>query len=54
MKKYINISVLEAAKIRVQKSFDEFEKLYISFSGGKDSMYAIHLAQNQGHDVVWA
>ena len=27
-------------------------KLACLFSGGKDSMYAIHLAQNQGHDVV--
>ena len=27
-------------------------KLACLFSGGKDSTYAIHLAQNQGHDVV--
>ena len=27
-------------------------KLACLFSGGKDSMYAIHLVQNQGHDVV--
>ena len=27
-------------------------KLACLFSGGKDSTYAIHLAKNQGHDVV--
>ena len=27
-------------------------KLACLFSGGKDSTYAIHLAQNQGHDVA--
>jgi len=27
-------------------------KLACLYSGGKDSTYAIHLAQNQGHDVV--
>ena len=27
-------------------------KLACLFSGGKDSIYAIHLAKQQGHDVV--
>jgi len=47
MKKYINTNVLEAAKIRISKSFDEFEKLYISFSGGKDSTVMLHLVMDE-------
>lgn len=39
----LEISVLEAAKRRIKESFDLFEKLYISFSGGKDSSVMFHL-----------
>jgi predicted phosphoadenosine phosphosulfate sulfurtransferase len=39
----INISVLEAAKDRISKVFDDFERIYISFSGGKDSSVMTHL-----------
>lgn len=39
----LQISVLEAAKDRIEKSFDMFERLYISFSGGKDSSVMFHL-----------
>lgn len=39
----LNISVLEASRDRISKSFDVFEKLYISFSGGKDSSVMFHL-----------
>lgn len=40
---YIDKSVLEASKERVSESFDNFERLYISFSGGKDSSVMTHL-----------
>ena len=40
---YLNKSVLKAAKERVSKTFDDFEKCYISFSGGKDSTVMTHL-----------
>lgn len=40
---YINKNVLEASKERITKIFDDFEKLYISFSGGKDSTVMTHL-----------
>lgn len=39
----IDCNVLEAAKERVKKAFDEFQRLYVSFSGGKDSSVMLHL-----------
>lgn len=36
-KKYLGCSVLEAAKKRIEKVFDDFPKIYVSYSGGKDS-----------------
>jgi predicted phosphoadenosine phosphosulfate sulfurtransferase len=42
-KLYLDKSVLECAKDRVSKAFNDFEKLYISFSGGKDSTVMTHL-----------
>ena len=43
----LKISVLEAARERISKSFDLFEKLYISFSGGKDSSVMFHLVMDE-------
>lgn len=43
LKKYLNINVLEAAQKRISYIFDNFEKIYISFSGGKDSSVMTHL-----------
>lgn len=40
---YQDHSVYEAAKKRISESFDYFERLYISFSGGKDSTVMTHL-----------
>lgn len=39
----LQISVLEASVKRIATAFDLFEKLYISFSGGKDSSVMFHL-----------
>jgi predicted phosphoadenosine phosphosulfate sulfurtransferase len=36
-------NVLEASVERIKKTFDDFEKIYISFSGGKDSSVMTHL-----------
>jgi predicted phosphoadenosine phosphosulfate sulfurtransferase len=47
MKKYINKTVLEATKERISLAFDEFEKLYVSFSGGKDSTVMLHLVMQE-------
>lgn len=46
-KSYLELSVLEATKIRISKSFDCFEKVYISFSGGKDSTVMMHLVMEE-------
>ena len=39
----IDRNVLEAAKDRVRKAFDKFQRIYVSFSGGKDSSVMLHL-----------
>tara|TARA_B100000963_G_scaffold132989_1_gene115836 strand:- start:5939 stop:7150 length:1212 start_codon:yes stop_codon:yes gene_type:complete len=44
---YINKNVLEASKERIKKIFDDFEKFYISFSGGKDSTVMTHLVLDE-------
>lgn len=46
-KKELDISVLSAAKDRISKTFDDFERIYISFSGGKDSTVMTHLVLNE-------
>lgn len=43
-KKYLKIDVLTAARERIKVVFDYFEKIYLSFSGGKDSSVMMHLA----------
>jgi predicted phosphoadenosine phosphosulfate sulfurtransferase len=40
---YQDITVLQAAKNRISKVFDDFSRIYISFSGGKDSTVMSHL-----------
>jgi len=46
-KKELNITVLEASKNRISKIFDDFNKIYISFSGGKDSTVMTHLVMDE-------
>ena len=46
-KKYIDKSVLQASKERISNIFDNFEKYYISFSGGKDSTVMTHLVMEE-------
>ena len=43
MKIYCDENVFEASKDRVKYIFDEFENIYVSFSGGKDSGVCMHL-----------
>lgn len=47
MKNYISISVLEAAENRIEKTFNMFDKIYISFSGGKDSTVMLHMVMKE-------
>jgi predicted phosphoadenosine phosphosulfate sulfurtransferase len=39
----LDINVLEASKERIQFTFDNFKKIYVSFSAGKDSTVMLHL-----------
>lgn len=43
----LGISVLEAARKRISYTFDNFEKIYVSFSGGKDSSVMLHLVMDE-------
>lgn len=43
IKRYLETSVLDEAKKRVDTVLDNFDKCYISFSGGKDSTVMTHL-----------
>jgi predicted phosphoadenosine phosphosulfate sulfurtransferase len=47
IKKYQKKTVLEASIYRIVKIFDDFEKIYISFSGGKDSTVITHLIMDE-------
>lgn len=43
LKKYRNVNVLDAANERISEVFDNFERIYVSFSAGKDSTVMLHL-----------
>ena len=43
----LGVNVLEAAKKRVVYIFDHFRKIYLSFSGGKDSTVMLHLVMDE-------
>ena len=51
----IGIDVLTAARRRISQVFDDFPRIYVSFSGGKDSGVMLHLvmqeAMNRGRKV---
>lgn len=44
---YLGNNVLEMAKQRIEYVFDNFKKIYVSFSGGKDSSVMTHLVMNE-------
>lgn len=46
-KKYLEADVLAAAKERVSWTFDNFQKIAVSFSGGKDSTVMLHLVAEE-------
>jgi len=47
VKKYNETNVLDAAKKRIQIVFDNFERIYLAFSGGKDSTVLFHLVMEE-------
>lgn len=46
-KKPLGINVLEAARQRISKVFDDFPRIYVSYSGGKDSTVMLHLVMEE-------
>jgi len=44
---YLQSSVLDESKKRISNVFDEFENIYVSFSGGKDSTVMLHLVMDE-------
>jgi predicted phosphoadenosine phosphosulfate sulfurtransferase len=47
MKKGLGIDVLTAARERIRWVFDNFPRIYLSFSGGKDSGVMLHLVMDE-------
>lgn len=47
MKIYQNVDVLTASRNRIRTVFDNFDKIYCSFSGGKDSTVLFHLLMEE-------
>lgn len=46
-KHYLGVNVLEAARERIAWVFDVFPRIYVSFSGGKDSTIMLHLVMDE-------
>mgnify|MGYP001613098961 CR=1 FL=1 len=46
-KQYLNLDVLTASRIRICEIFDSFERIYVAFSGGKDSSVLLHLVMEE-------
>jgi predicted phosphoadenosine phosphosulfate sulfurtransferase len=46
-KNYIGKNVLEAAEDRINLAFDNFDKICLSYSGGKDSTLMMHLVMKE-------
>lgn len=43
----LNLNVYEAAKERIEFTFDNFESIYLSFSAGKDSTVMLHMVMDE-------
>jgi predicted phosphoadenosine phosphosulfate sulfurtransferase len=43
----LGVDVLSAARARVSRTFDDFPRVYVSFSGGKDSTVMLHLVMEE-------
>lgn len=46
-KQFLDIDVLTAARQRIADTFDSFERIYLAFSGGKDSSVMMHLVMDE-------
>ena len=50
-KRKIGINVYDAAMQRIEWTFDNFERVYLSFSAGKDSTVMIHMAAKYARSI---
>ena len=46
-KRYLNKDVYTAAQERIAYTFDNFQRVYVSFSGGKDSTVMLHMVMEE-------
>ena len=46
-RKYLDKNVFESSQERISYVFDNFKKIYVSFSGGKDSTVLLHLVMSE-------
>lgn len=46
-KRGLGMDVLTAARRRIAETFDDFPRIYVSFSGGKDSSVMLHLVMDE-------
>lgn len=46
-KRGLGVNVLEAARQRIARVFDDFPRIYVSFSAGKDSTVMLHLVMDE-------
>lgn len=46
-KHLLPFNVFEGAQLRIKYAFDNFEKVYVSFSGGKDSTVMLHMVMDE-------
>lgn len=46
-KRGLGMDVLTAARHRIAETFDDFPRIYVSFSGGKDSSVMLHLVMDE-------
>jgi predicted phosphoadenosine phosphosulfate sulfurtransferase len=44
---YLGVNVLQATQERIAYTFDNFQRIYVSFSGGKDSTVMLHLVMEE-------
>jgi predicted phosphoadenosine phosphosulfate sulfurtransferase len=47
VKVFQDVNVLEAARARIGETFDTVERVYLAFSGGKDSTVLMHLVMDE-------
>ena len=46
-KRFLGLDVFTAARQRIEWAFGEFSKVYVSFSGGKDSTVMLHMVMDE-------